>query len=45
MELFNIQEINWENVYKYQVWDIKDKKLGEFNYKLICNIIEFLQIN
>ncbi len=39
MELFNIQEINWENVYKYQVWELTDKKLGEFNYKLLCNIV------
>ncbi len=36
---FEIPEINWENVYYNQVWDIKDRKLGEFNYKLLCNVI------
>ncbi len=35
---FEIPEINWENVYYNQVWDIKDKKLGELkviNYFVI----------
>ncbi len=35
---FNI-EINWSNVYMNQVWNIVDRKLAEFNYKLLCNII------
>ncbi len=38
-ETFDIHEIDWEKLYKNQVWDLQDKKLGEFNYKLLCNII------
>ncbi len=39
MGKFDIQELNWGNIYYNQVWNIKDKKLGEFNYKLLCNIV------
>ncbi len=35
---FNI-EINWQDLYMTRVWKISDRKLAEFNYKLICNII------
>ncbi len=31
--------INWSSVYSYQVWNIKEKKLAEFNYKILCNIL------
>ncbi len=32
-------QINWNSVYQNQVWQIKERKLGEFNYKLLCNIL------
>ncbi len=32
-------DIPWNLTYQTQVWDVKERKLGEFNYKLICNII------
>ncbi len=35
---FNI-DIKWQDIYMTKVWKITDKKLAEFNYKLICNII------
>ena len=31
--------IEWHKIYKRRVWDITDKKLAEFNYKLLCNIV------
>ncbi len=31
--------INWKSVYRNQVWGIQEKKIGEFNYKLLCNIL------
>ncbi len=31
--------IKWSSVYNNQVWNIKEKKLSEFNYKLLCNIL------
>ncbi len=35
---FNI-DINWQNIYMTKIWKLTDKKLAEFNYKLICNIL------
>ena len=35
---FNI-EINWQNMYMTRIWKLNDKKLAEFNYKIICNIL------
>ncbi len=32
-------KINWVSIYQNQVWLIKERKLGEFNYKLLCNIL------
>ncbi len=36
---FNIDNINWENIYNNQIWRIRDRKLSEFNYKILCNIL------
>ncbi len=36
---FELDNICWEKIYRNQVWGIKEKKIGEFNYKLICNIL------
>ena len=36
---FNLDHICWDKTYNHQVWRIKEKKIGEFNYKLICNIL------
>ncbi len=35
---FNI-EINWQNMYMTRIWKQTDRKLAEFNYKIICNIL------
>ncbi len=32
-------EIEWHTVYKTKIWDLTDKKLAEFNYKVISNIL------
>ncbi len=32
-------DIEWQKVYQNQVYNVQERKLGEFNYKLICNII------
>ncbi len=32
-------EADWGQIYMNQVWKLTDKKLAEFNYKLLCNII------
>ena len=37
--ILNLDNIRWCDVYKEQVWNLTDKKLAEFNYKLICNIV------
>ncbi len=37
--IFELDNIKWEGIYINQVWEITDKKLGEFNYKLLCNIV------
>ena len=29
----------WHLIYKDKIWDQKDLKLAEFNYKHLCNII------
>ncbi len=31
--------VDWPSVYKNQIWNMVDRKLAEFNYKLICNIL------
>ena len=35
---FNV-EINWQSIYITRVWKNVDRKLAEFNYKILCNII------
>ncbi len=37
--IFNLDNIKWDGIYNNQVWEIKDKKLGEFKYKLLCYIV------
>ena len=32
-------ELDWKSIYINQIWKIEDKKLAEFNYKLLTNII------
>ncbi len=32
-------QIKWKSVYNDKVWNITERKIGEFNYKLLCNII------
>ncbi len=36
---FDLIEPQWSTIYKSKIWDINDRKLAEFNYKVICNII------
>ena len=36
---FNNNEIDWVKVYKNNTWGLTDRKLGEFKYKIICNIL------
>ncbi len=38
-ELFNIESYNWSQIYMRNIWKIKDKKLAEFKYKILCNIL------
>ncbi len=35
---FNLERSHWNKIYK-NIFKIVDKKLGEFKYKLICNIL------
>lgn len=37
--IFDNKEINWQQIYKQKIWDLTDKKLAEFNYKIMCNIL------
>ncbi len=30
---------NWKDIYNRKIWGIHDKKLAEFNYKVLCNIL------
>ncbi len=36
---FDIDTCEWENIYKRKVWNVSEKKIAEFNYKLITNIV------
>ncbi len=36
---FNIESTRWKHIYKDRIWDVKDKKLAEYHYKLISNIL------
>ena len=36
---FSHNNINWKTIYTNQVWKITERKIGEFNYKLLCNIL------
>ena len=36
---FNLSKQDWENIYMNKIYRIKDKKIAEFNYKLINNIL------
>ncbi len=36
---FNLTQPNWPAIYHSKIWKINDKKLAEFNYKVLCNII------
>ncbi len=38
-EQFGIQQTCWPQIYKQKIWKINDKKLAEFNYKILCNIL------
>ncbi len=35
---FNIEKHMWKSIYKNQIW-IADRKVGEFKYKILCNIL------
>ena len=41
--LLNLDNIDWAKVYENQVWDITDRKLGEFNYCIKFYVILSLQ--
>lgn len=36
---YNIDSIDWKYIYKCKLLDISDKRLAEFNYKLLNNIL------
>ncbi len=36
---FNLENYNWEEIYKRNVWNLSDKKLSEFKYKILNNIL------
>ncbi len=36
---FNLESSLWEGIYQNKIWQLKDKKLSEFNYKLLNNIL------
>ena len=36
---FNLIKQDWENIYLNKIYRIKDKKIADFNYKLINNIL------
>ena len=35
----NINKPNWRDIYQRKIWVLQDKKLAEFNYKVLCNIL------
>ncbi len=35
---FNLEKHMWKFIYKNQIW-ITDRKVGEFKYKVLCNIL------
>ena len=35
---FGLEKYMWKDIYKNQIW-ITDRKVGEFKYKIICNIL------
>jgi hypothetical protein len=39
IEVFNDEEVNFKNMYTKKILCIKDKKLAEFNFKVINNIL------
>ncbi len=36
---FTLDNTHWKNIYNDKIWQIKDKKLAEFNYKFLNNIL------
>ncbi len=36
---FNFEPCEWESIYNRKVWNVAEKKVAEFNYKLITNIV------
>ncbi len=36
---FNIPPNAWPSIYTHKVWKLVDRKLAEFNYKILCNIL------
>ncbi len=36
---FQIEKTSWKKVYMSKIWKVVDRKLAEFNYKIICNIL------
>ena len=35
---YTLENTDWTNIYYNKVWNVKDKKLAEYNYKLLNNI-------
>ena len=36
---FGIPQSAWPSIYMHRVWKLVDRKLSEFNYKILCNIL------
>ncbi len=36
---FNLDKTQWKDIYDNRIWQLKDKKLAEFNYKILNNIL------
>ncbi len=41
---FGIQKTAWPSIYMSKVWKNVDRKLSEFNYKILCNILSNRQL-
>ncbi len=37
--VLDLEDISWDKIYRQKIWDLTDKKLAEFNYKVLCNIL------
>ncbi len=38
-EFFGFESHNWKHISLRNIWKIKDRKLAEFRYKILCNIL------